>query len=231
MLTGNVIRDRESLFLSRLIALTGTSLVVDQSQEPLTTYVETRRRSPAQSLAVSRLAANVRGHAEGRCREAANVLLAVTTDAGLGCRISNRSSASIATRRWSQDAEPHQPIRPSGALRHDRRERRRPAVRSHLPVVVNPRSVLWIVLATSSAHARRMCSRSSISVCRAIAPCDFDSANTVEPASRIPASCTTRASTLCGDTPCRAHGRRRIGVIGVDFTDHHFFVETGRQLR
>ena len=66
MLTGNVIRDRESLFLSRLIALTGTSLVVDQSQEPLTTaWRHGVGRQHSHWRSAGRLAANVRGHAEG----------------------------------------------------------------------------------------------------------------------------------------------------------------------
>jgi photosystem II stability/assembly factor-like uncharacterized protein len=76
MLTGNVIRDRESLFLSRLIALTGTSLVVDQSQEPLTTYVGDTA-SVASTVTGGQLDDSRRMFVvtrKDRCREAANVL-------------------------------------------------------------------------------------------------------------------------------------------------------------
>ena len=75
MLTGNVIRDRESLFLSRLIALTGTSLVVDQSQEPLTTAGDTA--SVASTVTGGQLDDSRRMFVvtrKDRCREAANVL-------------------------------------------------------------------------------------------------------------------------------------------------------------
>jgi hypothetical protein len=76
MLTGNVIRDRDSLFLSRLIALTGTSLVVDQSQEPLTTYVADTA-SVASTVTGGQLDDSRRMFVvtrKDRCREAANVL-------------------------------------------------------------------------------------------------------------------------------------------------------------
>ena len=158
------------------------------------------------------------------------MLFAVTTDAGLGCRISNRSSASIATRRsgWT---EPHQPIRPSGALRHDRRERRRPAVRSHLPVVVNPRSQFS---GDRFGYVERSRATYVFSQLDLGLPRDravrfrlgqYGGTSFADP--RV--LHYTRNSPYVAICLAVHMGARRIGVIGVDFTDHHFFGETGRQ--
>ena len=76
MLTGNVIRDRDTLFVSRLLALTGTSLVVEP-QEPLSTFVADTA-SVASTVTPVRLDNSLRlfvATRRTRCREAANVVV------------------------------------------------------------------------------------------------------------------------------------------------------------
>jgi hypothetical protein len=75
MLTGNVIRDRETVFLSRLLALTGTSLVVGP-QEPLSVFVADTA-SVASTVTPVPLQDTLRlfvATRRARCREAANVV-------------------------------------------------------------------------------------------------------------------------------------------------------------
>ncbi len=75
MLTGNVLRDRETVFLSRLLTLTGTSLVV-QPQEPLSTFIADTA-SVASTVFHGRFEDSLRMFVltrRDRCREAANVL-------------------------------------------------------------------------------------------------------------------------------------------------------------
>ena len=75
MWTGNVIRDRDTLFLSRLVALTGTSLVVEP-QEPLSRFVADTA-SVASTVTPVRLSDALRLfiiNRRDRCREAANVV-------------------------------------------------------------------------------------------------------------------------------------------------------------